>query len=102
MAVIAILNNFKGSLEKLATILEDIKQFSPSESEWNTAERVISPADAEGNISWKWDEEKGGEKDMEIHEITADYLRTTIKEKDDAGEFTMQDKAFISLKTKLV
>lgn len=104
LSSLAILNGFKGNLDKLALVLEDIKGFSITEEEWEKAERKITPiteADGRENTQWNWDDSKGGLKDIEIHLETADYLRTAIKEKSEKGELTLQDKALISLQTKL-
>lgn len=90
-----ILNEFKGSLEKLAVILEDIKQFPILAEDWDKAERKIS------EDTWTWNDEKGGEKDIEVKKETAAYLRESIDKKSETGELTMQDKAAISLREKL-
>ncbi len=105
LSSVSILNGFKGNLDKLAGILEDIKHFAISEEDWEKAERKVTPTkDAEGNdsVQWNWNDEKGGEKEITISESTASYIRETIKEKNDKGEFTLQDKAFITLQAKLV
>lgn len=104
LSSLAILNGFKGNLDKLALILEDIKGFSITEEEWEKAERKVTPMRNEAGqdtTQWNWDDVKGGEKDIEIYLETADYLRTSIKEKSDKGELTLQDKPLISLQTKL-
>ncbi len=99
---LAILNAFKGNLDKLAIILEDIKGFTVTDEEWEKAERKIIPStDGSGNSQWIWSDEKGGTKEISISGDTADYIRQTIKEKSDKGEFTLQDKAFITLQAKL-
>lgn len=95
-----VLNAFKGNLDKLAIILEDIKGFPVTDEEWQKAERVITPQ-ADGQEFWRWNDEKGGEKSIEISLITAEYLKTTINEMDAKGEFTVSDKPYISLLKKL-
>jgi hypothetical protein len=99
VSALGILNGFKGKLETLSVILEDIKGFVITEEEWEQADRKIT-VDGE-NSSWTWDNDKGPKKDVEAQEATVDYLRAQIKEKDEKGEFTPSDKAFITLKEKL-
>lgn len=97
---LTVLNAFKGNLEKLSVILEDIKKFPIIEEEWKNAEKKETKM-PDGTIQWNWNDEKGGEKEIEISVATADYLKGEIKRKDDAGEFTLADKNIISLKEKL-
>lgn len=94
-----ILNEFKGSLEKLASILQDIKQFAIKDDEWIKAERSI---EGEGDtVIWKWSDEKGEEITLAIEKDTANYLKEILKGKDEKGEFTLQDKAAMTLFGKL-
>lgn len=96
---VRILNQFKGSLDKLSVILEDIKQFPMTDKEWETAERVIS---GEGETTtWKWNDEKGGLKEIEIQSETARYIVDDIEKKDKAGELTLEDRTAIDLLKKI-
>ena len=101
---IALLNQFKGSLDVLVDMLEDIKKFKVDEEDWAKANKqVIEGTNQEGQpiTSWTWDDEKGGEKEIEIEKTVKDYLIGKIKEANDKGEFTLQDKAAITLSKKL-
>ena len=100
IAALAILNDFKGNLETMANILEDIKQFSITDEEWIKAERKET-ALPNGGMQWNWDDEKGGEKEIKIQKTTEKYLKEIIKQKDQKKEITFKDKALISLNTKL-
>lgn len=105
LSSLSVLNGFKGNLDKLAVILEDIKLFSVSEEEWEKAERKVTTVknkDGEDEAQWTWKDELGGEKEIAIAETTASFLRETIKEKNEKGEFTLQDRPFITLLAKLV
>lgn len=98
---LGILNAFKGNLDKLAVILEDIKQFTIDPEEWEKA-GMEKTTDAEGNVThMTWDNEKGGDKEITMQDTTVEYLRAEIKRKDEAGEFGLSDKSFITLKEKL-
>uniref|UniRef100_A0A6M3XZB0 Uncharacterized protein n=2 Tax=viral metagenome TaxID=1070528 RepID=A0A6M3XZB0_9ZZZZ len=96
---ISILNEFKGGLDKLAIILEDIKKFTITEAEWTQAEK--KEIKQGGNVNWTWNDAKGGETDIDIQKETLDWLTTRIQEKDEKGEYTLQDRAIISLSSKL-
>lgn len=98
--VLALLNQFKGDLDKLAIVLDDIKQYPVADAEWEKAERKITKT-SDGGDQWIWDDKKGGEKEIDINKVVADYLRTTIKGKSDKGELGLPDKALISLDKKL-
>ena len=97
---LTMLNAYKGSLDKLSVILEDIKKFPITKEEWKTAEKKEVKT-SDGGMNWTWNDEKGGIKDIEVNKITVDYLTEEIKKKDDAGEFTLADRNVITLKGKL-
>jgi hypothetical protein len=103
--VLTILNDFKGSLEKLAFVLEDIKQLVVTEEDWEKAERKIEPAPTREHpdqFNYTWNNEKGGEKEVNLAEVTVEYLRKVLKDKDEKGEFGLTDKPYIDIYNKLV
>ncbi|MBT9169538.1 MAG: hypothetical protein DDT19_02899 [Syntrophomonadaceae bacterium] len=102
IAALAILNAFKGSLDKVAVILEDIKQLPITTEEWEAAGKTEVKNDKGEAVSWNWDNEKGGEKEITFQEATADFIRSDIKEKDEKNEFSLGDRALITLKEKLL
>jgi hypothetical protein len=95
---LAILDGFKGSLATLATLLEDVKNFAISEEEWTAANLVKTPQ-ADGTVTWKWDDT--GEKPIEAQAATITFLKDEIKKKSDANEITLADVSLISLDKKL-
>lgn len=104
MFAITIINAYKGGLETLAYLLDDSKKLGIVEEEWEAANRKKSPAlDKDGNPQevWAWNDEKGGEKEIELAKQTASYIAGEIEKKDKAGEYTVADKAAITLKEKL-
>jgi hypothetical protein len=97
-----ILNEFKGSLEKLAVILEDIKQFPLSQEELTKIEgNIITNPNGMQTVNWKVELEPTIAKDINLQEITLEYLKSAIKAKSDRGEFGLGDTAIISLQAKL-
>ena len=95
-----ILNVFKGSIEVLSAIIEDVKKFTITEKEWEKAGRIIEPV-GDGNTNWRWEDDKGGLKEIEIEKATASFIKEDIKEKSGKGELTIQDKAVTTLLEKL-
>ena len=101
---LALLNQFKGTLETLVDVMEDIKGFRMTEAEWTKADKQVNTVMSdEGKpiTSWVWDDAKGGEKEIEITKSTKDYLIEKIKEANDKGQFTLQDRAAVTLSEKL-
>ena len=101
---LVLLNQFKGNLETLVDALEDTKKFRMSEKEWEKADKKVTTVmDDKGEpvTSWTWNDDKGGEKEIEITKLVEGYLVEKIEESNTKGEFTFQDKAAISLYEKL-
>jgi hypothetical protein len=98
---LAILNGFKGNLETLALILEDIKQLPIAEEEWAKAELVKEKNEDGTEKQWRWSDEKGGVKSVNLQKETAKFLQETMKSKSEKGEFALSDKAAITLFKKL-
>lgn len=116
-----LLNNFKGNLDVMSVILEDIKQFPISDEEWSKAEQLYTdnegveykskddfeaaqraiPEEKRGG-AMKWNDEAGGLKAINIQKETGKYLIDTITEKSDKGELTLRDKAALTFKKKLI
>lgn len=99
IAALKIFDGFKGSLATLATLIEDVKQFTISPEEWEKAERKVE-TNPDGTENWKWEEDKVL-KDVTMQEPTAQFLKDEIKKKSDAGEITLKDVALASLSKKL-
>lgn len=104
LRLITIINEFKGNLDTLASLMDDVKKIRIEEEEWTKAERVIETLKNEKGEDvnqWKWNDEKGGEKEIELEKETIKYLREVIEKKDKAGELTLQDVILIELNKKL-
>jgi len=104
MYALVILNQFKGNLDELVGIMEDIKGFRIADEEWTKADKQVNTImgeDGKPITSWTWNDEKGGGKEIEISKATKEYLVGKVKEFNDKGQFTLQDKAVITLSSKL-
>jgi len=102
---IGILNQFKGNYETLSFILTDIKELVITDKDWGKAERKVNiTKDDKGKemTSWTWNDDKGGVKSIELSPRVVEYLISDIETKNKAGEFTLQDKAVITLNEKLI
>ena len=100
LAALAILNEFKGKLEEVAVVLEDIKQLPISEEEWEKAEKKENKLG--DNVNWTWDNDKGGDKAITLQETTVDIIRRDIKARDEKGGFSLADRSIVTLKDKLI
>lgn len=98
LAAMKIFDTFKGSLDTLAVILEDIKQFTVTEEEWKAANLVKTPG-KDGTETWNWDDTTT--KDITIQEASLKFLADSIKQKSEAGEVTLSDVSLLGLKSKL-
>lgn len=102
---LGILNAFKGKMETMSTIMDDIKEVTISDEDKKKCEWVENMGkDANGNdavVSVGWNDIKGGDKELEFQPLTLDYLLQVIEERNEKGDLTFQDKAVISLKEKL-
>ena len=99
LAAISILNEFKGNLDTLSVILEDIRKFPVSDEDWTKAERKETKT--EDRTTLTWDNDKGGLKKIEIDALTSEYIIKDIEKRDAAGEFGLNDRSYITLKAKL-
>ena len=101
LSALSILNNYKGNLETLSLVLEDIRLFPIDDAEWKKAERKDDTLQEGGGVRTTWNNEKAGDKDIEIHQEVAEVLLKDIQDRDKKGEFTLNDKPYITLLAKL-
>lgn len=104
VAALKLFDAFKGSISTLATLLDDVKQFTVSNEEWEKANLVKTPnknaqGEPDGTEQWKWDETV--ENEITLQEGSYTYLKDEIKKKSDAGDITLADVALVSLEKKL-
>jgi len=101
---ISIINQFKGTLETMVDLIEDTKNIRITDKEWEKAnKKVTTSMDEEGKpvTTMTWEDGKVGEVEMDISKGTKEYLESKIKEANDKGLFTFQDRAAITLSEKL-
>ena len=92
---LAILNQAKGNLEFVSQAVEDVKQLPVTEEEWVKAEKKVTESENEkgekvSNI--RWDNVKGGEKEITFQDKVSDVIVQTIKQKDDKGELGINNE----------
>lgn len=106
-ATTKIINEFKGNLTQLSTLLDDVKKIAITEEEWKAANLVKTQlTDNAGNLTGQenlqWEDLEGQEKTIELDAATITYLTDEIKKRSDANEITVGDVALISLNKKLL
>ena len=102
--LIPILNEFKGNLDTLSAIMEDVKKIRVTEEEWKKAgmaRTVVKNEKGEDVEQITWDDAKGGEKEIELEKETLSFLQVSIDKKDKAGEITLADTILVELSKKL-
>ena len=102
--LISILNEFKGNLDTLAAIMDDVKKVRIDEEEWKKAEmvtEVVKNDKGEDVQQLRWNDQKGGEKEIDLEKDTLKFLKGKIEEKDKAGEITLADVILVSINSKL-
>lgn len=101
---IKILNQYKGNLDTLTIVMDDLKKLRISDEEWEKAGRENQELkDENGNdvVQFRWDNDKGGETEIILDSEVVKYLKAKIDEKNNAGEFTLADVFVRSLRDKL-
>jgi hypothetical protein len=93
---LGILNQFKGNLDTMAKVLDDLKLIRIDEKEAKEIELVTE----ENRITWK--SEKAKDREIDLSKESIEWIKKFIKEKNDKGEFTLLDKDIIELDKKLV
>lgn len=93
--LISILNAFKGRLDIMAKVLDDLKAIGVDEKE----AQEIGLKESEGRV--EWNPAKTKEKEIEISKDSIDYVVNYIKEKDENNEFSLAEKDIIQLREKL-
>lgn len=95
-----LFNEYKGNLEGLAQILEDVKLIAidPKEKE-KIGYKVVEKGNGQATLTW--DPKKSKDKEFELSDTGIKYLVDTLNKKDEKGEFTIADSGIMELKEKL-
>lgn len=102
--LVALLNEFKGNLDTLSAIMDDVKKIRINEEEWKKADMVtetVKNDKGEDVQQMRWNDEKGGEKEIELEKDTLKFLQDNIAKKDTNGEITLADVVLVSINKKL-
>jgi hypothetical protein len=97
---------FKGKLDEIAFVMDDVKKIFITKEEWAQAEQKIitvgkTPEGNEiTNITWK--DEVGPVKEIELSEASVKFIEKFISDKNEKGEATLGDMKFLDLSKKLV
>lgn len=91
---LGMLRQWKGNLEDLALIQEDLKQFPFTEKE----KEELGIVEKEGSISWKPD---APQKEFVLSKVSVDFLTEKIKELSDKKMLSLADGPVVSLNGKL-
>jgi len=119
-----ILAGWKGGMDEMPFIADDVKAINITEDDWKKAKRVkfihvkIKENNTEGLVNeaefdkekmeltgkegyWTWDETKIKPISVEISDASAKYLKKILDEKSSKGELVLNDKQYIDLLKKI-
>jgi len=120
-----VLATWKGGMDEMPYIADDVKSINVTEEEWTKANRVMFVAvkmkdggkevmiDSkefdntkmelvpERNGYWTWDEKVINEKEVEISPASAKYLKKILDDKSAKGEIELKDKEMVDLLKKI-
>ena len=81
-----ILNDFKGSLENLGIVLEDIKKILLTPDEKKKCE-YVETVNPNGQTNMTWNPKGSKEVELDLNKITIEYVLKYIQNKDKNGEY---------------
>ena len=97
---ITLLNAFKGDMETLSAIVEDIKKIKITEEDKELAKWLVTPIE-DGKANLTWDNDLVPEIEVELEKETIKYLLDTIEKKSKDNEFTPADFGIMELYNKI-
>ena len=93
--LLSVFNEFKGGISLVVDIQDAVRDIQLSEKEIKDWNFVVA------DNRYTWNEKKAQEKEVELKDTVVEYVLQYIKDKDERGEFTLQDSIVLSLKVKL-
>ena len=87
-------------IQTLGLLLDETKNLAMSKEQWDAIPDLVKTPDGQGGEAYVWDDEKT-EKPFTLQDKTVDLLKAVIKKKDEAKEFSVADKAVVTLSAKL-
>lgn len=100
LAALKLFDEFKGGLSQMAAIFDDCKACGITDEQFTAAGMKRTPSPDGQQVMMNWNEE-GSEAAVSLTQEGVDYLLGKIKAKSDANEFTLADKAVMTLEAKL-
>jgi len=96
------LNQFKGTLDELSIVLEEIKQIVLSPEDKTAIEYKVTPDATDKTKSFvSWNPTILLDKEIIVDPFIVEYLMKRIEDKDKKGEFSGSDIVVIELRKKL-
>lgn len=106
-ALLGILRGFKGDMEDLAFILDDVKLLKITDADFEAVKAVESrdPGTRQPTGMFVWDEDFAlqtiGERTFEVSDIAVTFAKKNIDERSKKAELTIRDGSTIALRKKL-
>jgi len=120
-----VLATWKGGMDEMPFVSDDVKAVNVTDEEWKKANRVIhvwvkmkeggvevmidstkydgTKMDLipEKNGYWTWDEKKVADKEVEVSPASAKYLKKLMDDKSAKNEIELKDKDLVDLLKKI-
>jgi hypothetical protein len=93
--LLTILNNFKGNLDVLTKVLDDLKKLRVDDEEAKEIELNQDGA----SITWK--QEKSKDKEIQLSKEVIDWIKDYLQKKSTECSFTINDSEIVPLMSKL-
>ena len=93
--LLSVFNDVKGGISLIVDVQDAVREIQLSEKEIKDWNFVVA------DNRYTWNEKKAKEKEVELKDTVVEYVLQYIKDKDEKGEFTLQDSIVLSLKEKL-
>ena|SRR3990167_3998814 len=97
---ITLLNAFKGDMETLSAIVDDIKKIRITDEDKEKVKWTVTPIE-DGKANLTWENELLPEIEVELEKETVKYLVDSIEKKSKDNEFTPADFGIMQLYNKI-
>lgn len=97
LKMVQLLSEFRGGLDKLAVVLDDIKKVSLSEQERSDVDLKTVVENDVSMLKWDSTKENLVATEIELQDITVDFLREKLSK----GEFGIADVVVFKINEKI-
>lgn len=97
LQILSILNEFRGNLDKVVTVMDDIKKIKLSDKELKDADGQI----LNDGKTYTWNIKKQVDIDIELDKVTTTFIKDYVNKKNEAGVFGLSDIGLLEICKKI-